>query len=362
MAEDHRTPVSGGWAKFAALIVFVGFNLTFFPQFILGYLGMPRRYHDYPPEFQVLNVLSTAGASILGVGYLMPMIYFTWSLTHGKVAGEIRGARAASSGRSRRRRRPKTSRSRRSSPRARTSTHRAGRSALSDAPTLSAATRRDSSALARARAAPSDLQHHFDSMAQQAEASTLGMWVFLVTEIMFFGGLFMAYLVYRYLSPEGFAGSQLRLNVLWGTINTAVLICSSLTMALAVRAAQTSQDRAQSRSLFLVVTIVFGAAFLGIKAIEYNDKFEHHHRARARTFTGTGIYPKAARAVLLALLRDDRPARAAHDHRHRHHDRDRDHGLAAARSTPTTTRRSKSPACTGTSSTSSGSSCSRCCT
>jgi cytochrome c oxidase subunit 1 len=76
-----------GWAKLSALVIFIGFNLTFFPQFILGYLGMPRRYHAYPEEFQVLNVLSTAGASILGAGYLMPMIYFVWSLRYGKASG-----------------------------------------------------------------------------------------------------------------------------------------------------------------------------------------------------------------------------------------------------------------------------------
>jgi len=75
-----------GLARFAALVVFVGFNLTFFPQFILGYLGMPRRYHAYPPEFQVLNVMSTAGASILGVGYIIPMLYFVWSMRYGKNA------------------------------------------------------------------------------------------------------------------------------------------------------------------------------------------------------------------------------------------------------------------------------------
>jgi len=73
--------------KLAAMITFIGFNLTFFPQFILGYLGMPRRYHAYPPEFQVFNVLSTAGASILGIGYLLPLIYFLWSLKFGRVAG-----------------------------------------------------------------------------------------------------------------------------------------------------------------------------------------------------------------------------------------------------------------------------------
>ncbi len=75
------------WGKMAAIITFIGFNLTFFPQFLLGYLGMPRRYHAYPPEFQMLNVLSTAGASILGVGYLLPFIYLLWSLKWGRTAG-----------------------------------------------------------------------------------------------------------------------------------------------------------------------------------------------------------------------------------------------------------------------------------
>jgi cytochrome c oxidase subunit 1 len=75
-----------GWARFAALVVFVGFNLTFFPQFVLGYLGMPRRYHIYPEEFQMLNVMSSAGATILGVGYLIPLIYLFWSLRHGPLA------------------------------------------------------------------------------------------------------------------------------------------------------------------------------------------------------------------------------------------------------------------------------------
>jgi len=76
-----------GWAKLSALIVFLGFNLTFFPQFILGYLGMPRRYHVYPEEFQILHVLSTAGATILAVGYVLPAIYFLWSLAYGEPAG-----------------------------------------------------------------------------------------------------------------------------------------------------------------------------------------------------------------------------------------------------------------------------------
>jgi cytochrome c oxidase subunit 1 len=78
-----------GWGRFSALIVFVGFNLTFAPQFVLGYMGMPRRYHTYPvelPSWQVLHVLSTAGASILGVGLMIPLIYLAWSLRYGRIA------------------------------------------------------------------------------------------------------------------------------------------------------------------------------------------------------------------------------------------------------------------------------------
>jgi cytochrome c oxidase subunit 1 len=75
-----------GWGKFAALLLFVGFNLTFFPQFILGYLGMPRRYYTYAPEYQVLNVMSTAGASILAVGFALPIFYLLWSLRWGELA------------------------------------------------------------------------------------------------------------------------------------------------------------------------------------------------------------------------------------------------------------------------------------
>jgi len=76
-----------GWGKFSALLVFAGFNLTFFPQFITGYLGQPRRYHAYAPEFQVLNVMSTAGASVLGLGFVIPLVYLLWSLKYGKPAG-----------------------------------------------------------------------------------------------------------------------------------------------------------------------------------------------------------------------------------------------------------------------------------
>jgi cytochrome c oxidase subunit 1 len=75
------------WARLAAVITFVGFNLTFFPQFVVGYLGNPRRYHYYPEEFQVWHILSSAGASILAVGYVIPLFYLFWSLKYGRAAG-----------------------------------------------------------------------------------------------------------------------------------------------------------------------------------------------------------------------------------------------------------------------------------
>jgi cytochrome c oxidase subunit 3 len=136
------------------------------------------------------------------------------------------------------------------------------------------------------------LQHHFDNMEQQAEASTLGMWVFLVTEIMFFGGLFMAYLVYRHASPMGFQEASHHLNIYWGAANTAILIVSSLTMAFAVRAAQTSQP-ARTQVTWLLWTMFLGAAFLGIKAIEYTDKFKDHI-VPGPNFVWEGLYPKPA--------------------------------------------------------------------
>jgi cytochrome c oxidase subunit 3 len=117
-------------------------------------------------------------------------------------------------------------------------------------------------------------QHQFETVEQQQETSTLGMWAFLVTEVMFFGGLFGAYTVYRYLYPHAFAAASHHLNVFIGAANTAVLIGSSMTMALAVRAAQLGNRRSQV--VFLLLTIVLGSVFLGVKVFEYHDKFVHH--------------------------------------------------------------------------------------
>jgi cytochrome c oxidase subunit 3 len=118
------------------------------------------------------------------------------------------------------------------------------------------------------------LQHHFDNLDQQFEASALGMWLFLVTEILFFGGLFLAYLVYRLTYPQAFAEASHELDVVLGGVNTAVLISSSLTMAMAVWSAQLGRRGGQL--LFLGLTIGLGLVFLGIKAVEYSHKFEHH--------------------------------------------------------------------------------------
>jgi cytochrome c oxidase subunit 3 len=119
-----------------------------------------------------------------------------------------------------------------------------------------------------------NLQHHFYSMEQQLEASTFGMWVFLVTEIMFFGGMFMAYILYRILYPEAWVLGSNHLDVALGALNTGVLICSSLTMALAVRSAQVSSRKGQIVNL--VLTILLGSTFLVVKYFEYAEKFEHH--------------------------------------------------------------------------------------
>jgi cytochrome c oxidase subunit 3 len=119
-----------------------------------------------------------------------------------------------------------------------------------------------------------NLQHHFYSMEQQLEASILGMWVFLVTEIMFFGGMFMVYILYRVFYPEAWVLGSNHLDVTLGALNTAVLICSSLTMALAVRSAQVGSYMGQVVNLIL--TMVFGSVFLIVKYFEYAEKFEHH--------------------------------------------------------------------------------------
>jgi cytochrome c oxidase subunit 3 len=119
------------------------------------------------------------------------------------------------------------------------------------------------------------LREQFDTAYQQKDASTLGMWVFLITEIMFFGGLFGAYLIYRNLYYPAFVAGSNSISIFWGTLNTAVLICSSLTMAMAVHSAAIG-----ARKLlvgFLSLTLLLGLIFLAVKGKEYYDKWTEHH-------------------------------------------------------------------------------------
>lgn len=133
--------------------------------------------------------------------------------------------------------------------------------------------------------------HQFEDAEQQYEAASLGMWIFLVTEVLFFGGLFTAYLVYRYEHAAAFAGASSHLGLWLGGINTAVLIGSSLTMALAVHAAQTGHRKTLIQ--FLGATIALGLVFLTIKGVEYSHKF-HEHLVPGLNFAYEGADANAA--------------------------------------------------------------------
>src|SRR5438067_2522304 len=118
------------------------------------------------------------------------------------------------------------------------------------------------------------LAEQFDDMPQQAEASRLGMWTFLATEILFFGGMFMSYITYRHAYPAAFAQASRHTILLYGTLNTAILLTSSLTMAFAVHAAQENQARRLVR--YLLITVFLGCCFLAVKSLEYRaDLLEH---------------------------------------------------------------------------------------
>ena len=122
---------------------------------------------------------------------------------------------------------------------------------------------------------PPHLRHHFATVEQQRETAGFGMWLFLLTEIMFFGGMFAAYLIYRNWYYPAFVAGSHQLSILLGTVNTAVLICSSFTMAMAVYSAELR--RKSALIMWLLLTILLGLVFLGIKADEYHEKWEKHH-------------------------------------------------------------------------------------
>ncbi len=143
---------------------------------------------------------------------------------------------------------------------------------------------------AAAHSGPPELRHHFVDMGAQKEASALGMWIFLVTEVLFFGGMFTAYVVYRSIYRHAFEGASNLLDLRLGAFNTAVLILSSLTMVLAVWAA--SQGRRKLIILFLLATMLLGATFLGVKVVEYKQKFDHHEVPGAHFVVPEGLPPQ----------------------------------------------------------------------
>ncbi len=152
------------------------------------------------------------------------------------------------------------------------------------------------------------LQHQFEDMKQQEESVSIGMWMFLVQEIMFFGGLFTVYLVFRSKFPMAFAAGSNHLNAFWGGLNTLVLIVSSLTMALTVYYAQKNNRNMQV--IMIVLTMLFGMTFLGVKVIEYTDKYDHglvpvtgwNKRAKAAQHTESSgiVLPFEVRAAAAA--------------------------------------------------------------
>ncbi len=136
--------------------------------------------------------------------------------------------------------------------------------------------------------------HHFEDMEQQTESAVLGMWLFLAQEIMFFGGLFAAYLVYRFKYPEAWAAGSEELNIYLGAFNTVVLLVSSLTMALSVHAAQTGKKKRLIGFLFL--TLGLGLTFLVVKYFEYKAKWDHHLIPGPNFVIHSALWPDVSQA------------------------------------------------------------------
>ena len=211
-------------AALAALLIFLGFNLTFFPQFILGYLGMPRRYHAYPPEFQVLNVLSSAGASILAVGLSAAAGLSDLVAVLGrKGAGES----------------VERDRPRMADPVA-AAAEEFRRHAGGDRGTVLLPAARDRAAQClRLRVA------RIPILERRASGGTAisGMWLFLATELLFFGALFLSWLFCRHWNQPGFDAGARETELAIGTINTAILVTSSFTYSLGLAFAEAGNNR-----------------------------------------------------------------------------------------------------------------------
>ncbi len=272
-------------------MIFVGFNLTFFPQFILGYLGMPRRYYTYDPQFQVLNVMSTAGASILAVGYFVPLVYLLWSMFFGKRAGsnpwDAKGLEWEATDSP--------------PPQENFETIPVGnRRSLC----LQHSGRRWRHSIMTAQAERIDTQEAL----RKYNVNALGMWVFLASEIMLFGGLFLTYTVYRLMYPQVFAEASQHLSIPLGGINTGVLLTSSFAIAVATHMAKAGRKRAVL--LLFGLTLLLGLAFLGIKGDRVQPRFSGKPLPQ-RFFCVRGGTSPAGPSVLRFVLPDYRAARRA---------------------------------------------------
>lgn len=153
------------------------------------------------------------------------------------------------------------------------------------------------------RGRPPFLAHHFDHPVQQFDAGKLGMWLFLVTEVLFFSGLFCFYAVYRRHHPEIFLEGHHHLSVFWGAFNTVILLCSSFTMALGVYCAQKSNQR--GLIICLALTLAGGAAFMAVKVVEYTEKYQHG------LLWGKYYRPHDEHAAAPAAVSQDRPSALA---------------------------------------------------
>ena len=277
-------------ARWAAIILFVGFNMTFFPMFLLGYMGMPRRYHVYPEEFQMLNLISTLGTPILGLGYLLPLCYLGWSAFFGRIAGpnpwNATGLEWQTSSR-----------------RPRKTIHVSPSSQRNPTPTICFPTQKINRRTPMPPEAAGDaLNFPFKEASHQRESALFGMWIFLATEVLFFGGMFAAYTVYRYSHSQAFQEAAHHQEWYLGCLNTFVLLTSGFTMALAVESSRKGNKAWLLR--FFAITWVLGALFLGIEGYEYHSKFVEHCIPRHR-IPILGERSRLIRVVLLPLFYHD---------------------------------------------------------
>ena len=283
------------WGRMSAFLMFIGFNVTFFPQFILGYLGMPRRYHVYPPEFQVLNVHLLGGRHDPGGGLHLPDgLSRLFALVRRARRRQSVGRHAGWNGPPPRRRRRTISPPRRSSISSPTTT-RTGRPKLAEYISTVGV----------------EVLEQFHSAEQQRHVTTLGIWVFLATELLLFSGMFLVALVLRVLHPASVTAAALHLKYWIGATNTAVLIVSSFTMSLAIEASKAGLKRSMIR--FLIDDREPRHPVPGAEGIRILPRLGGAHDAvpalaPLRTCRRPGLAP-----VHRPLLHDHRPARPAPD-------------------------------------------------